>query len=268
MRRFILTTSFSFMLIGAFWLCAIMADSIAFEPDTRVMYLSNDVEDIVIEPDLVPLGINVNDTSNEFIEDDTLPESNGNNTDDEINNEITFTDIDSHWAKEYITQIVAKGIMSGTTQTTFSPNDKITKAMFITTLGRIRNNVEDKNNSKFNDIPKDVYYLKYVNWADENGLLFSSRDNKFNPNSYITREEIAFAVSNYLQNIEEFLIIRGTAYDDEKDFSKETIDSIYFLKGIDMMFAKQDNKFMPKETMSRAECAALMYRLIEKLQIN
>ena len=50
-----------------------------------------------------------------------------------------FTDIDGHWAKPYIEQVVADGLMNGISETTFSPNTPMTRAMFVTVLGRLAN---------------------------------------------------------------------------------------------------------------------------------
>ncbi|EHQ90652.1 S-layer homology domain-containing protein [Desulfosporosinus youngiae] len=50
-----------------------------------------------------------------------------------------FTDIAGHWAKEDIEFVVSRGLFSGTSNTTFSPNTAITRGMFVTALGRMAN---------------------------------------------------------------------------------------------------------------------------------
>ena len=48
-----------------------------------------------------------------------------------------FTDINGHWAKEHILFTVSRGLFSGTSETTFSPNTTLTRGMFVTALGRL-----------------------------------------------------------------------------------------------------------------------------------
>ena len=49
----------------------------------------------------------------------------------------TFTDIAGHWAKDAIEYVTDKALFNGTTATTFSPNEGMTRGMFVTVLGRM-----------------------------------------------------------------------------------------------------------------------------------
>lgn len=46
----------------------------------------------------------------------------------------TFTDIAGHWAKDAIEYVTDKALFNGTTATTFSPNEGMTRGMFVTVL--------------------------------------------------------------------------------------------------------------------------------------
>ena len=64
-----------------------------------------------------------------------------------------FTDINGHWAKEHILFAVSRGLFSGTSKTTFSPNTTLTRGMFVTALGRLAGiNPADYQNRKFTDV--------------------------------------------------------------------------------------------------------------------
>ena len=48
-----------------------------------------------------------------------------------------FTDITNHWASDAIKAVVNKGLFSGTSEVTFSPDKEMTRGMFVTVLGRL-----------------------------------------------------------------------------------------------------------------------------------
>lgn len=51
----------------------------------------------------------------------------------------SFTDIGNHWAKKDIAFVANRGLLSGTSSTTFSPDTAMTRGMFVTALGRLAN---------------------------------------------------------------------------------------------------------------------------------
>ena len=48
-----------------------------------------------------------------------------------------FTDIQNHWAADNILFVVSRGLLSGISDTTFSPGTGMTRGMFVTALGRL-----------------------------------------------------------------------------------------------------------------------------------
>ena len=113
-----------------------------------------------------------------------------------------FTDIEGHWAKADIEFVAARGLLSGTSATAFSPNDSVTRGIFITALGRLANvDVSSYNKSSFPDVKADSYYMGYIEWANKNGIVNGGADGKFNPDSFITREQMAVIMSSYAKVI-------------------------------------------------------------------
>ena len=48
-----------------------------------------------------------------------------------------FTDLQNHWAKDAVAAVVDRGLFAGTGDTTFSPESSMTRAMFVTVVGRL-----------------------------------------------------------------------------------------------------------------------------------
>ena len=109
-----------------------------------------------------------------------------------------FTDIENHWAKDNIFFVVSRGLLNGTSATTFSPNTGMTRGMFVTALGRLAGiDPADYQAGKFTDVKADAYYVPYVNWAASKGIVSGTTDTIFAPGSQITREQMAVILKNY-----------------------------------------------------------------------
>ena len=74
-----------------------------------------------------------------------------------------FTDITGHWAADNILFAASRGLLSGTSDTTFSPDTGMTRGMFVTALGRLAGiNPDSYQTGKFTDVKADAYYAPYV----------------------------------------------------------------------------------------------------------
>ena len=106
--------------------------------------------------------------------------------------EISFQDVPSDaWYAEYVTYLTEKSIVSGKTANTFAPNDFVTRAEFVKIIAGVAGaDVTSAAGSSFSDVDAGAWYAPYVAWAAENGIVTGSGD-KFNPNSRITRQDMA-----------------------------------------------------------------------------
>lgn len=66
-----------------------------------------------------------------------------------------YQDVPSgHWASDYIARVAEQGLMVGTSDTTFAPEETITRAMFVTILARYAKAETDNNaETAFTDVP-------------------------------------------------------------------------------------------------------------------
>ncbi len=109
-----------------------------------------------------------------------------------------FKDTANHWAKNAIGFVVEKGIFSGTSATTFSPDAPMTRGMFVTVLGHIHGvDVSKYKTVSFTDVNASQYYAPYVAWAAKNGIVSGVGNNKFAPDNTVTREQAATMLAKY-----------------------------------------------------------------------
>lgn len=201
------------------------------------------------------------------------PSKSNSSTDDDIYKEesLVFTDIANHWAKENIEFVVNHGLFSGTSDTTFSPDIAMTRGMFVTVLGRLADvDVSSYNESSFNDVKSDAYYMGYIEWASKNNIVKGIGNGNFAPDQAITREQMAVIMSNYANSMD----IKLTQTHGENVFADSTIISDYTKDAVQQMQmagilrGKNGNLIDPKGTATRAEVSAVLHRFMELASSN
>ncbi|MBQ9044965.1 MAG: leucine-rich repeat protein [Oscillospiraceae bacterium] len=85
---------------------------------------------------------------------------------------------------------VENNITSGTSKTTFSPNDKVTRAQTVTFLWRMEGEPNANSRNPFTDVKTTDYYYKAVLWAVENGITNGMDATHFGPKNNCTRAQI------------------------------------------------------------------------------
>ena len=181
-----------------------------------------------------------------------------------------FTDTSTHWAKESIDYVVGRGLMSGNSETTFSPNSAMTRGMLVTALGRLAG-VDTKAYTKnsFTDVKADSAYRPYIEWAYSKGIIQGIGNSQFAPDRAITREEIAVIFANYAKATGYTLPITREAsnYADASGIGSAYRDAVKAMQQAGIMMGGSDNKFNPKGNATRAEVSSMLGRYI-KLTIN
>ena len=85
---------------------------------------------------------------------------------------------------------VEQGITNGTSKTTFSPSDPVTRAQTVTFLYRAAGSPEVSGKNVFKDVPDGQYYTKPVLWAAQNGVTNGTDEKHFSPEAGCTRAQI------------------------------------------------------------------------------
>jgi hypothetical protein len=92
---------------------------------------------------------------------------------------------------EAVLWAAAEGITTGTTKTTFSPKDTVTRAQTVTFLWRAAGKPEPAAEAcPFADVPDGAYYRSAVLWAVAEGITLGTGDGKFSPNDDCVRAQI------------------------------------------------------------------------------
>lgn len=204
-------------------------------------------------------------------------DKNENNENNEVNMPQTpagnsekngFSDISGHWAEQTIKDMHEKGYISGISKNLFAPEENVTRAQFAKMTANIFEIEQTENKMIYNDVDEADWYYEAVLKMTSNGLMTGYNGN-FNPNDYITRQEIAVVIMNIAKHYEVFVKTEGSAeftdYAEIADWAAEAVD--YAAKeGIIM--GKNGNLFAPKDNATRAESITMIKRLQDKIGEN
>jgi len=178
----------------------------------------------------------------------------------------TFTDTATHWAKDDIDFAVSRGLLNGTATTSFSPDAAITRGALVAALGRLADvNVSGYQKSSFSDVKQGAYYLGYIEWANQSNILKGS-NGKFSPEEGVTREQLAVILQNYAKATGFTLpkVQVENTFADSGKISSSARDAVKQVQMAGVLSSKQNNRFDPKGTVTRAEFAAVLRRLVER----
>ena len=177
-----------------------------------------------------------------------------------------FTDIGSHWAREHILFTVSRGLFSGTSSTTFSPDTTLTRGMFVTALGRLAGiNPDSYKTGTFTDVKADAYYAPYVNWAVSKGIVSGTTSATFAPDNCITREQMAVIMKNYADKMGYSILktLEAVTFADNASISSWAKDAVKAMQQAGVLSGKSNNHFDPKGNATRAEAATVLHRFVE-----
>jgi hypothetical protein len=184
-------------------------------------------------------------------------------SDDFVPHETTvlqnFNDIYKHWGLENISFAVVKGLFSGTSDTTFTPNGKMTRAMLVTVLARLAGDTDANAKSTYIDVADNAWFASSVAWAEAHGIV--DKGGAFRPDDNATREEMADMLYRYAKAYG-----MDTSKSSEltfKDASSVTYkDAVSYCVGAGIIAGYDDNTVKPAGEATRAEVATMLKRFI------
>lgn len=179
----------------------------------------------------------------------------------------TFTDIKSFaWAQNQIEVLASKGIINGTSETTFNPQADITRADFMVLLVKALD-LSATVDSNFADIPANAYYYKQTGIAKKLGITTGVGDNKYNPTAKITRQDMMVLITKAL--IVSGKISSEATADAIANYNDKNQVASYAVNGVATLVKEgivvgSNNTINPKGNASRAELAAIVYKIYNK----
>lgn len=181
--------------------------------------------------------------------------------------ELPFTDVAAGaWYEEAVRYVYEKGLMSGTSSTSFRPEDATTRGMIVTILYRLEG-TPAASPARFDDVAAGRYYTDAVAWAAANGIVSGYGNGSFGPEDVITREQIAAILYRYAAY--KGYDVSGRAdlsgYTDRAQVSGYAAEAMAWANAAGLMTGTSASTLTPGGPATRAQAAALLMRLCEQL---
>ena len=187
---------------------------------------------------------------------------------------MLFDDVkEGAWYYDAVQYVTNNKLFNGISDTTFSPNAKMTRAMLVTVLNRMEEKGKTKettvtsgavnNNAKsFTDVKVGSWYEDAVKWASENGIVSGYSDVNFGPDDSVTREQLATILHRYAKTRGKDVLnkIDLSLYKDSKNISSYAKDAMSYCVGNKIVTGRRVDTLEPQVTATRAEVATMLMR--------
>ena len=185
-----------------------------------------------------------------------------------IDNSKYFVDVHpvDHWAEEAVDFVVAREIYSGTSATTFHPDNAMTRGMLAVVLHRLEDSPEHSYDGRFPDVAEGSWYEDGIHWAAENGIVSGYGNGNYGPEDNITREQLAVMLWRYAGSpeVEHDL----SHFVDEHKISSYAREALEWASANGIVNGKGGNVLDPKGNATRAQVAQMLKNFITSWSIN
>lgn len=176
-------------------------------------------------------------------------------------------------AKEYRAVVSLKnlGVIDGKSERIFDPDSMLTREEFakiislaakiedITVEAKIEDFDTSEYQNRFSDVSQNDWYSKYIEIANESGLLIGISENEFGVGSNITKQDAMTVLYRLLTGkikLQDDLQVKLPADADLAEYAKEAVGS---LAAIGIVNYDGQNLFHPCEYIKRASLCKAIY---------
>ncbi|HAN20589.1 MAG: hypothetical protein A2Y15_08885 [Clostridiales bacterium GWF2_36_10] len=177
--------------------------------------------------------------------------------------ELPFTDVlTTSWYYESVKHVYFAGLFSGTSSTTFSPNNPMSRGMMCTVLYRHAGSPTVSGTLTFTDVAVGSYYYNPILWATQNGIASGYSSTTFGPDDNVQRQQAIVFLYRYADLIGRDMTITSgfnlTGYSDYSSIASYAVTPMTWAvdKGI---ISGSNNYLYPANEATRAEIAAMLY---------
>jgi hypothetical protein len=184
---------------------------------------------------------------------------------------LAFRDMAGHWAEEAVSDMGSRMVIEGVGGKNFAPDLPITRAEFAAIIVRGLGLAPEDGTVPFADIKSGDWYAGFVRTAHEYGLLEGYDDGAFRPMERITREQAMVIVARAMA-------LTGLTADISTADVEQTLASFADAAGVSrwarsgvaaaikagIVSGRDGGRIAPGDSVSRAEVAVLVRRLLQK----
>ena len=180
------------------------------------------------------------------------------------------------WAVEAISDMADKKIINGYGDGTFLPNRSVTKMESLLLISRVlgysfstaiidnSDNIFKAYEDQLSGITQYKQELAFLIW---NGIFTADELKAISFNDPLTREETAYYITKAIKGVDEAKLTNVVInpYADDDKISEQYRNYVYFVRDKEYMTGSGENGFTPKDNITRAQIAVLLYRVMPRI---
>ena len=187
---------------------------------------------------------------------------NGSGTVEIVDNSKDFADVPpTNWAADAVAFASAHELFSGTSETTFSPDQAISRGMLATVLYSLEGSPDQDAACTFSDVSGETWYTDGVVWATENGIASGYGNGQFGPNDSITREQFVVMLWKYAGSPKAGNQALG--FTDSDQASGYALEALSWAVEKGIMSGYANGQLAPGGTATRAQAAQMLKNFME-----
>ncbi|MCI2105889.1 MAG: S-layer homology domain-containing protein [Intestinimonas sp.] len=182
---------------------------------------------------------------------------------------MNFTDIKAGaWYYDAVKYAYDNGLFEGTSDTTFSPDVPMTRAMLATVLYRMGGTPAVTGTSIFTDVADGEFYTDAVVWATENNIVKGTSNTTFDPNASVTREQMAVILYRYAtyRKYDTAKTADISTFTDASSVSGYAMGAMQWANAEGLISGTTAAALVPNGTATRAQAATILMRLAESAE--
>ena len=178
-----------------------------------------------------------------------------------------FADMDkNHWAYENVKKLKELGIVNGDEKGNFNPSGKVTREQFLKMLVVATNAETSSTKTAFGDVDSKAWYAPYIAAGVNAGLINGITPSTFGVGSEIKRQDMAVMIVRILDSKNIPVTETSEVFDDDVNISEYAKNAVYKVRDAGIINGYSDNTFAPSASLTRAEAATVIIKLLDMLQ--
>ena len=185
---------------------------------------------------------------------------------------VSFADIShkSQMMQDAIIRLASRGIMRGTQEGYFYPDDLITRAEFVSAIVMAFDALDFSASTTFTDLNPADWYFQAIATAEHMRIIEGFPDNTFRGELYIPKDQLVVGAANTLveqmgyfipQDIEAALM----RYLDRNQLAGWSEGGIALATNANIVIFRTDSLFAPQSIMTRGDAAIVLDRVFARV---
>lgn len=177
---------------------------------------------------------------------------------------VAFTDLaGADWALAAIEGLAAREAINGVGHASFHPEGDVTRAEFIAMLMRTFDLADAKAVATFGDVERNAWYYSAVASAQQLGIVNGKDDGSFGVYDKISRQDMAVMIYRAAKALNAELVqsAETVPFADRAEISDYASEAVTAIRQSGIINGMSESIFAPKASSTRAQAAAVIYRL-------